>query len=158
MSGTSRLAFVAMLRARPLYWRTTFAVQKIATSVWSGVRVALLAAPSDFTSLSASTHRRLCSDEGAAGKNWSALSSPNGRMVAIHGVCGAAYPGGVSRQTPGPGASVRKGEVEPIGVCRPSPSGTNPCGSPGKDAEALVDAGRSNSRRAGQRQQAGASG
>ena len=80
----------------------------------------LSTAPSDLTSLNASTHCWLCSDGGGGGRNWSALSSTNGRMFAIHGVCGAAYAGGVSRQTPGPGASVGNGEVEPIGVCRPS--------------------------------------
>src|SRR3954466_13891515 len=32
--GTSRLILAAMLRARPLYWRTTFAVQKSAVAVW----------------------------------------------------------------------------------------------------------------------------
>src|SRR5262249_54198243 len=92
------------------YWRTTFAVQKIATAVWSGVRVALSAAPSDLISLNASTHCWLCSDGGGGGRNWSALSSPNGRIVAIHGVCGAAYAGGVRRPTPGPATSGGNGE------------------------------------------------
>src|SRR3954462_6015221 len=98
--GTSRRILVAMLRARPLYWRTTFAVQKSATAVWSAVRVVLAAAPTDLTSLNAATHRRLDSDGGGAGRNWSGLSRPKGRTARIHGVCGAAYALGVSRQTP----------------------------------------------------------
>ena len=58
-----------MLRARMLYWRTTFAVQKIAIAVSSGVRVVLLTAPSDLTSLKASTHSWLCSEGGGGGWN-----------------------------------------------------------------------------------------
>ena len=113
---------MAMLRARPLYWRTTFAVQKSAIAVCSGVRVVLVAAPSDLTSLNAATHCGLDSDGGGAGWNWPARLSRNGRTLAIHGVCGAAYALGVSRQTPGPGGSVGNGEVEAIGVCSPSPA------------------------------------
>jgi hypothetical protein len=40
-------------------------------------------------------------------------------MFAIHGVCGFAYAGGVSRQTPGPNGKVGKGDVDAIG-CNPS--------------------------------------
>ena len=81
---------MAMLRARPLYWRTTFAVQKIAIAVWSAVRVVLVAAPSDLISSNAATHCGLDSDGGGAGWNWPARLSRNGRTFAIHGVCGAA--------------------------------------------------------------------
>src|SRR3954454_8966484 len=104
--GTSRRILVAMPRASRLYWRTTFAVQKSAIAVWSAVRVVLAAAPSDLTSSNAAAHRGLDSDGGGAGWNWSRRSSRNGRTLAIHGVCGAAYALGVSRQTPGPGGSV----------------------------------------------------
>src|SRR3954470_23546906 len=120
--GTSSRICVATLRARPLYWRTTFAVQKSAIAVWLVVRVVLAAAPSDFTSLNAATHRGLDSDGGGAGWNWPARLSRKGRTFAIHGVCGTAYALGVKRQTPGPGGSVGNGDVEAIGVCRPSPA------------------------------------
>src|SRR4051812_28565854 len=109
-----------MLRARPLYCRTTFAVQKSAIAVWSGVRVVLLTAPTDLISLKSATHCGLDSDGGADGRNWSGRRSRNGRTVAIHGVCGAAKALGVSRQMPGPGASAGNGDVEAIGVRRPS--------------------------------------
>src|SRR4051812_32152920 len=88
--GTSRLSLVAMLRARPLYWRMTFAVQKIAIAVSSDVRVVLSAAPSDLVSLNAATHCGLDSDGGGDGRNWSGRLSRNGRTLAIQGVCGAA--------------------------------------------------------------------
>src|SRR3954452_10210449 len=111
--ATSRFIRVAMLRARALYWRTTFAVQNSAPAVWSALRFVLAAAPSDFTSLNASTQRRLHSDGGGSGRNWSARLSMNGRTFAIHGICGGKYAVGVSRHTPGPGGSVANGEVVP---------------------------------------------
>src|SRR3954463_11181851 len=120
--GTSRLMRVAMLRARPLYWRTTFAVQNIAIAVWSAVRVVRASAPTDLISLNAATHCGLDSDGGGAGWNWPGRLSRDGRTFAIHGVCGAAYALGVNRQTPGPGAGVGNVDVEAIGVWRPSPA------------------------------------
>ena len=46
----------------------------------------------------------------------------NGRTFAIHGVCGAAYAPASAATRPVPGGSVGNGEVEPIGVCSPSPA------------------------------------
>src|SRR3954451_2449581 len=80
--GTSRRLLVARLRARPVYWRMTFGVQNSAGVVWSAVRVVLVAAPSDFTSLNAATHGGLDSGGGGAGWNWPGRLSRNGRTFA----------------------------------------------------------------------------
>src|SRR4051794_39881109 len=112
--ATSRFMRVAMLRARALYWRTTFAVQNSAPAVWSAVRFVLAAPPSDFTSSNASTQVWLRSDGGGSGRNWSGRLSMNGRTFAIHGICGGAYAVGVSRHTPGLGGRVANDEVVPI--------------------------------------------
>src|SRR5262245_41576768 len=89
VAGTPRLSLVAVLRARPLYWRITFAVQNSAVCFWSSLRVVLVAEPSDLVSLNAATHCGLDSAGGGGGRNWPALRSRNGRTLAIHGVCGA---------------------------------------------------------------------
>ena len=58
---------------------------------------------------------------GGPGRNWAPLLRTKGCTFAAHGVCGARNAGGVNRHTPGPGASVGKVDVVPIGVIRPSP-------------------------------------
>src|SRR5580765_5429158 len=62
--GTSRPSLVAVPRARPLYWRTTFAVQNSAVCFCSSVRMVLVAEPSDLVSLNAATHCGLDSEGG----------------------------------------------------------------------------------------------
>src|SRR5438270_3374367 len=108
-------------RSRRLYWRTTFADQNLAIAVSSAVRAVLVALPYVLSSLNAVAQSELDSDGGEPGRNWAASLRTNGWTFAAHGVCGAAYADGVSRQTPGPGVRVGKVAVDPIGVTRPSP-------------------------------------
>src|SRR5690242_17598672 len=106
-------------RATALYWRTTFAVQNFAVAVWSAVRTVLVELPYALTSLNASTHAWLDSDGGGGGRNCLALFRMKVCTFAIHGVCAGAN-GGVSRYTPGAGASIVNVDVVAIGVIRPS--------------------------------------
>src|SRR4051812_11560704 len=94
----------ATSRASRLYWRVTFAVQNLAVPV--SVVFGLAFDPCDLISSNALTQVVLVSDGGGVGRNCAADRRMNGRTCATHGVWGAAYAGGVRRQTPGPGVRV----------------------------------------------------
>src|SRR5262245_1752995 len=111
-----------MSRTSRLYWRMTLAVQNRADFVCAGVRVVLVVEPTALISSNCWTQAALSSDGGGGGRNRSALGTTNVRTSPTHGVCGAAYAGGVSRHTPGPGVRVGNVVVTPIGVRRPSPA------------------------------------
>src|SRR3954467_9340652 len=81
----------------------------------------LVVPPYSLTSLNCRAHSLLESGSGGSGLNCPGLFSRNGCTDPNQGVCGTKNPGGVRRQTPGPGAFVSNNEVVPTGVRRPSP-------------------------------------
>ena len=77
--------------------------QKIAASVWSGVRVMLVSEPSSLISLKSSAYSSLVSAFGPSVRSISALGTMNGRTFPTHGAGSFAKFGGVGRQMPGAG-------------------------------------------------------
>ena len=69
-----------------LYWLMTFAFQKYAIAVSSGVRTVLLTAPYASVSFRSFAYCLLVSDGGGSTRNCEAWSSRNGRIVATQGV------------------------------------------------------------------------
>src|SRR5258708_38503389 len=111
-----RLRWRAEARSRTsrLYCRITLAVQNLAIAVCSAVRRVLTEEPYSWMSPNARIQVELVSAGGESGRNRSASVRMNGLTSPTQGVCGAAYAGGVRRQTPGPGVRVGKDDVTPI--------------------------------------------
>src|SRR5438132_2925194 len=88
--------------------------QKIAASVWSAVRVALVSEPSSLTSLKSSVYAALVSAFGPSVRSISALGTRNGRTFPTHGAGSFRKLGGVGRQMPGAcGYGVGEGPKRP---------------------------------------------
>src|SRR4029078_11691961 len=71
--------------------------QNLPISVWSAVRVVLVAEPRLCTSLSATAYASLVSGGGGPGRNWSPLSSTNGVTCPQVVNAGVGKFGGVDR-------------------------------------------------------------
>jgi len=71
-------------------------------AVWSGVRLVLLSAPSEWTSLKSTAYCGLASARGAGGRSWLALWSTNGVTCGVCVNPAGANVGGVNWYSPGP--------------------------------------------------------
>ena len=75
--------------------------QKIAASVWSGVRVMLVSEPTSLISLKSSAYSALVSAFGPSVRSISTFGTMNGRTFPTHGAGSFSKFGGVGRQIPG---------------------------------------------------------
>src|SRR5262249_27550217 len=90
--------------------------QKIAASVWSGVRVMLVSEPSSLTSLKSSAYSALVSALGPSVRSISTFGTMNGSTFPTHAAGSFKKFGGVGRQSPrgaGDGYGVGVGPKRP---------------------------------------------
>src|SRR5438128_11517348 len=96
-------------------WFHTFctgaAPQNRPMSVWSALLVVLLISPSDLISSKSVVERGLVTAGGGGGRNWSPVSSANGRTSGQFVKTGCLKLGGVSWYSPGPDCRTNTGGV-----------------------------------------------
>ena len=103
LAAMPKFWLAASVRKTRLKSAWAWSCQKIAASVWSGVRVVLVSEPSSLTSLKSSAYSALVSAFGPSVRSISALGTMNGRTLPTHGAGSFAKFGGVGRQMPGAG-------------------------------------------------------
>ena len=99
----SRFWLAASARKIRFQSAIAWSCQKMAASVWSGVRVILVSEPTSLISLKSSAYSVLVSAFGPFVRSISTLGTMNGRTLPTHGAGSFAKFGGVGRQTPGAG-------------------------------------------------------
>src|SRR5438552_14762752 len=117
LSTIFKFWLAASVRKIPFQSAIAWSCQKIAASVWSGVRLVLVSEPSSLTSLKSSAYSALVRAFGPSVRSISALGTINGRTLPTHAAGSFRKLGGVGRQGPG-GAGDRYGVG--VGPKRPS--------------------------------------